>query len=110
HAAGRPLARPARSPRRRAGAHARRPDRARPRGPRRGGRAVDRGAVPHRRAGDVPHSRSALSPAIVSGAEAAARAVIFDMDGVLIDSGAHHRDAWRLLLGDIGVAPPAEYW
>jgi len=46
----------------------------------------------------------------VSGAEAAARAVIFDMDGVLIDSGAHHRDAWRLLLGDIGVAPPAEYW
>ena len=46
----------------------------------------------------------------MSGAEAAARAVIFDMDGVLIDSGAHHRDAWRLLLGDIGVAPPAEYW
>jgi beta-phosphoglucomutase len=38
------------------------------------------------------------------------RAVIFDMDGVLIDSGAHHRDAWRLLLGDIGVMPPAEYW
>jgi beta-phosphoglucomutase len=46
----------------------------------------------------------------VSGAEAAARAVIFDMDGVLIDSGAHHRDAWRLLLGDIGVAPPPDYW
>ena len=46
----------------------------------------------------------------MSGAEAAARAVIFDMDGVLIDSGAHHRDAWRLLLGDIGVTPPAEYW
>ena len=42
--------------------------------------------------------------------EAAARAVIFDMDGVLIDSGAHHRDAWRLLLGDIGVTPPPEYW
>ena len=46
----------------------------------------------------------------MSGAEAAARAVIFDMDGVLIDSGAHHRDAWRLLLGDLGVTPPAEYW
>jgi HAD superfamily hydrolase (TIGR01509 family) len=46
----------------------------------------------------------------VSGAQAAARAVIFDMDGVLIDSGAHHRDAWRLLLGDIGVEPPAEFW
>jgi HAD superfamily hydrolase (TIGR01509 family) len=43
-------------------------------------------------------------------AEATARAVIFDMDGVLIDSGAHHRDAWRLLLGDIGVAPPADFW
>ncbi|HEU5197080.1 MAG TPA: HAD family phosphatase [Methylomirabilota bacterium] len=43
-------------------------------------------------------------------AEAAARAVIFDMDGVLIDSAAHHRDAWRLLLGDIGVTPPADYW
>jgi HAD superfamily hydrolase (TIGR01509 family) len=39
-----------------------------------------------------------------------ARGVIFDMDGVLIDSGAHHRDAWRLLLGDIGVEPPPEYW
>ena len=44
------------------------------------------------------------------GAQAAARAVIFDMDGVLIDSGAHHRDAWRLLLGDLGVTPPPDYW
>ena len=24
-----------------------------------------------------------------------AGAVIFDMDGVLLDSGVHHRDAWR---------------
>ena len=46
----------------------------------------------------------------MTGAQAAARAVIFDMDGVLIDSGAHHRDAWRLLLGDIGVTPPPDYW
>jgi HAD superfamily hydrolase (TIGR01509 family) len=46
----------------------------------------------------------------VTGSPVAARAVIFDMDGVLIDSGAHHRDAWRLLLGDIGVTPPADYW
>ena len=46
----------------------------------------------------------------MTGAQAAARAVIFDMDGVLIDSGAHHRDAWRLLLGDLGVTPPADYW
>jgi hypothetical protein len=39
------------------------------------------------------------------------RACIFDMDGVLIDSGAHHRDAWRALLEELG-APPAEpeYW
>jgi HAD superfamily hydrolase (TIGR01509 family) len=46
----------------------------------------------------------------VSESVADARGVIFDMDGVLIDSGAHHRDAWRLLLGDIGVEPPPEYW
>ena len=46
----------------------------------------------------------------MSDSSADARGVIFDMDGVLIDSGAHHRDAWRLLLGDIGVEPPPEYW
>jgi beta-phosphoglucomutase len=45
---------------------------------------------------------------VIDGADA--RGVIFDMDGVLIDSGAHHRDAWRLLLGDIGVEPPPDYW
>ncbi len=46
----------------------------------------------------------------MTGPRADAGAVIFDMDGVLIDSGAHHRDAWRLLLGDIGVTPPPDYW
>jgi len=25
------------------------------------------------------------------------RAVVFDMDGVLVDSGAHHREAWIAL-------------
>ena len=40
----------------------------------------------------------------------AGRAVIFDMDGVLVDSGAHHRDAWRAMFDDLGVAPPAEFW
>jgi beta-phosphoglucomutase len=35
---------------------------------------------------------------------------VFDMDGVLIDSGAHHRDAWRLLLTDLGVTAPPEFW
>ena len=32
------------------------------------------------------------------------------MDGVLIDSGAHHRDAWRLLLADLGLTPPPDFW
>jgi beta-phosphoglucomutase family hydrolase len=40
----------------------------------------------------------------------AARAVVFDMDGVLVDSGAHHRDAWRAMLHDAGVTPPPEFW
>ena len=38
------------------------------------------------------------------------RAVVFDMDGVLVDSGAHHRQAWIKLLGELGVAPPREFW
>jgi beta-phosphoglucomutase len=39
------------------------------------------------------------------------RAVIFDMDGVLLDSGAHHREAWRALLNELGVSPaPPEFW
>src|SRR6266508_3829069 len=37
-------------------------------------------------------------------------AVIFDMDGVLIDSGAHHRAAWRALLAEIGEEPDPEHW
>ena len=39
-----------------------------------------------------------------------ARAVVFDMDGVLVDSGAHHRDAWRATFRDLGVTPPTEFW
>ena len=36
---------------------------------------------------------------------------IFDMDGVLIDSGAHHRSAWRALLDELGVQPAEpEFW
>ena len=42
--------------------------------------------------------------------DGAARAVVFDMDGVLVDSGAHHREAWRATLHDLGVAPPPEFW
>jgi beta-phosphoglucomutase len=41
---------------------------------------------------------------------ATAGAVIFDMDGVLLDSGIHHRDAWRLLLEDLGVALAPDFW
>jgi len=33
------------------------------------------------------------------------------MDGVLVDSGAHHRQAWRALLDELGVVPPQpEFW
>ncbi len=39
------------------------------------------------------------------------RAAIFDMDGVLIDSGVHHRAAWRALLVELGEEPAhPEYW
>jgi beta-phosphoglucomutase len=38
------------------------------------------------------------------------RAVIFDMDGVLVDSGAHHRAAWRALLAELAVPEPEEFW
>ena len=38
-------------------------------------------------------------------------AAIFDMDGVLIDSGAHHRAAWRALLEELGAKPSRpDYW
>jgi HAD superfamily hydrolase (TIGR01509 family) len=39
-----------------------------------------------------------------------ARAVVFDMDGVLVDSGAHHREAWSRMLGELGVAVPPAFW
>src|SRR2546426_4639717 len=33
------------------------------------------------------------------------------MDGVLLDSGAHHRQAWAALLDELGVSPAQpEYW
>ena len=37
-------------------------------------------------------------------------AVVFDMDGVLVDSGAHHREAWTRMLGELGVAAPPGFW
>ncbi len=36
---------------------------------------------------------------------------IFDMDGVLIDSGVHHRRAWRALLDELGAEPAhPDFW
>jgi len=32
------------------------------------------------------------------------------MDGVLVDSGAHHRGAWRALLDELGVVPEPDFW
>jgi HAD superfamily hydrolase (TIGR01509 family) len=32
------------------------------------------------------------------------------MDGVLVDSGAHHREAWSRMLGELGVAAPPGLW
>jgi HAD superfamily hydrolase (TIGR01509 family) len=43
-------------------------------------------------------------------AASAPSAVIFDMDGVLIDSGACHRAAWQALLEELGAPVPAEFW
>ncbi len=31
------------------------------------------------------------------------KAVIFDMDGVLVDSMPYHADAWKIVFGDIGI-------
>jgi beta-phosphoglucomutase len=35
---------------------------------------------------------------------------VFDMDGVLVDSGAHHREAWAAMCRDCGLTPPPEFW
>ena len=32
------------------------------------------------------------------------------MDGVLVDSGAHHREAWVAMCRDCGLTPPPEFW
>jgi HAD superfamily hydrolase (TIGR01509 family) len=46
----------------------------------------------------------------VTGPSPGHDAVVFDMDGVLVDSGAHHRAAWRALLDELGVEPSADFW
>ena len=47
---------------------------------------------------------------MTAGAPEAPGAVIFDMDGVLVDSGAHHRRAWLSLLEELAVEPPRDFW
>jgi HAD superfamily hydrolase (TIGR01509 family) len=38
-------------------------------------------------------------------------AAIFDMDGVLVESGGFHRAAWRALLRELGAEPPGgDFW
>ena len=37
-------------------------------------------------------------------------ACIFDMDGVLVDTGATHRAAWEALLGELGVPAQPDAW
>ena len=37
-------------------------------------------------------------------------AVIFDMDGVLVDSGPAHRASWKALLEELGRPLPPEFW
>jgi HAD superfamily hydrolase (TIGR01509 family) len=32
------------------------------------------------------------------------------MDGVLVDSGAHHRAAWASLCAELALEPPAQFW
>lgn len=38
------------------------------------------------------------------------RGVIFDMDGVLVDSGQHHRAAWQALLAELNATASPELW
>src|SRR5262249_6741695 len=106
-AAGRSHAGEPRRARRRAHPHSRRAVRRRPGGAGRRGGPLDRGAIPIRSARDVPRPGAAL-PAQV-GVET--RAVIFDMDGVLLDSGAHHRQPWPVLLDELAITPQQpDFW
>src|SRR5262249_61819520 len=53
-----------------------------------------------------PSENACASPSAPScGVRCMTEAVVFDMDGVLIDSGAHHHAAWRALLEEIGEEP-----
>jgi HAD superfamily hydrolase (TIGR01509 family) len=47
---------------------------------------------------------------VTGAAVDAPAAIIFDLDGVLVDSAAHHRAAWLSLLEELDVTPPREPW
>jgi beta-phosphoglucomutase len=52
-----------------------------------------------------------MAPALPPSADLRSRACIFDMDGVLLDSGAWHRAAWHELLTELGEEPARpDYW
>ena len=52
-----------------------------------------------------------MAPALPPAADNGGHACIFDMDGVLLDSGAWHRAAWDALLRELGEVPPQpDYW
>jgi beta-phosphoglucomutase len=47
----------------------------------------------------------------VSGAQGALQAIIWDMDGVIVDSSDEHRRAWQQLAAEEGVAfSDADFW
>src|SRR5262249_8286242 len=70
-----------------------------------------RRAGPKRSTARPRSRRSARSLLSTGSARVKTRAVIFDMDGVLVDSGAHHREAWQALLDELGVVPAErDYW
>src|SRR5262245_12732220 len=70
-----------------------------------------RRAGPRRSTAPPRSRRSARSLPSTGSARVETRAVIFDMDGVLVDSGAHHREAWKALLDELGVVPAEpDYW
>ena len=54
-----------------------------------------------------------MAPALPPSADnrPPAQTCIFDMDGVLVDSGVWHRAAWAALLEELGAEPPRpDYW
>lgn len=59
----------------------------------------------------MTHDRPGGHPGRRPGSAEGVGAAIFDMDGVVVDSGSYHRAAWRALLEELGVEPvDGEFW